>query len=82
MPPGPQRWTALRAGGAEVRLIEHLCAALYGLGIDNLEVETTAMEMPAGDGSAKTFTVPFLDAGLRELDAPRRRPSNSSGRSS
>jgi UDP-3-O-acyl N-acetylglucosamine deacetylase len=72
VPPGPQRWTAVRAGGAEVRMIEHLCAALYGLGIDNLEVETTAMEMPAGDGSAKTFTVPFLDAGLRELDAPRR----------
>ena len=53
-------------------MVEHLCAALYGLGIDNLEVETTAMEMPVGDGSAKTFTVPFLDAGLRELDAPRR----------
>jgi UDP-3-O-acyl N-acetylglucosamine deacetylase len=72
VPPGPQRWTAVRDNGAEVRQIEHLCAALYGLGIDNLEVETTAMEMPVGDGSAQTFTVPFLDAGVRELDAPRR----------
>ncbi len=73
VPPGPQRWTALRAGQAEVRMVEHLLSALFGLGIDNLVIETTAMEMPAGDGSAKTFTDPFLAAGLRELDAPRRR---------
>jgi len=72
VPPGPQRWTALRKGEAEVRMIEHLLAALFGLGIDNLVIETTAMEMPVGDGSAKTFTEPFLAAGVRELDAPRR----------
>jgi UDP-3-O-acyl N-acetylglucosamine deacetylase len=73
VPPGPQRWTALRKGEAEVRMIEHLLSALFGLGIDNLVVETTAMEMPVGDGSAKTFTEPFLTAGVRDLDAPRRR---------
>ncbi len=73
VPPGPQRWTALRKGEAEVRMIEHLLSALFGLGIDNLLIETTAMEMPVGDGSAKTFTEPFLAAGVRELEAPRRR---------
>jgi UDP-3-O-acyl N-acetylglucosamine deacetylase len=72
VPPGAQRWTALRAGEAEVRMVEHLLSALFGLGIDNLVIETTAMEMPVGDGSAKTFTEPFLAAGVRELDAPRR----------
>jgi UDP-3-O-acyl N-acetylglucosamine deacetylase len=73
VPPGPQRWTALRQGEAEVRMVEHLLSALFGLGIDNLVIESTAMEMPVGDGSAKTFTDPFLSAGLRDLDAPRSR---------
>jgi UDP-3-O-acyl N-acetylglucosamine deacetylase len=73
VPPTPQRWTALRNGEAEVRMVEHLLAALFGLGIDNLLIESTALEMPVGDGSAKTFTEAFLSAGLRELDAPRRR---------
>jgi UDP-3-O-acyl N-acetylglucosamine deacetylase len=72
VPSGPQRWTALRKGEAEVRMIEHLMSALFGLGIDNVEIETTGMEMPVGDGSAKTFTEPFLSAGVRELEAPRR----------
>jgi UDP-3-O-acyl N-acetylglucosamine deacetylase len=73
VPPASQRWTALRQGEAEVRMVEHLLSALFGLGLDNLVIESTAMEMPVGDGSAKTFTEPFLAAGIRELDAPRRR---------
>jgi len=72
VPAGPQRWTALRKGEAEVRMVEHLLSALFGLGIDNVVIETTGMEMPVGDGSAKTFTEAFLAAGVRELDAPRR----------
>ena len=46
--------------------------ALYGLGIDDLIVEIGGVEMPVGDGSAKTFVEPLAEAGLRELDAPRR----------
>ena len=71
--PGPQRWTGLRNGKAEVRMVEHLMAALCGLGIDNLVIDANAAEMPAGDGSAQTFTTPFIEAGLKELDAPRKR---------
>lgn len=71
--PGPQRWTALRSGDAEVRMVEHLLSALGGLGIDNLVIETNAAEMPAGDGSAKTYTDLFLRAGIKTLDAPARR---------
>jgi len=71
--PGPERWTALRRGDAEVRMVEHLLAAAYGLGIDNMLVEVNAAEMPAGDGSARTYVEPFLRAGLRSLDAPRNR---------
>jgi len=69
---GPQRWTALGQGDTEVRMVEHVLAALYGLAIDNLVIETTAAEMPVGDGSARTFTVPFLDAGIKPLGTPRK----------
>ncbi len=72
--PGPQRWTALRKGEAEVRMVEHLLATCCGLGIDNLRVEVDRVEMPVGDGSAKTFADPFADAGLETQDAPRCRP--------
>ena len=67
--PGPNRWTGLRKDEAEVSMIEHLLAALYGLGIQNLIVETNATEMPIGDGSAQTYVQPFLEAGIKELDA-------------
>ena len=69
--PGPQRWTGLRKGDAQVTMIEHLLAALYGLGIDNLVIESNATEMPVGDGSARTFVEPFLHVGVKELDAPK-----------
>ncbi len=71
--PGPERWTALRSGGVEVRMVEHLLAALCGLGIDNMVVEVDAAEMPAGDGSAQTYVEPLLRAGLRPLGVPRMR---------
>ena len=56
---GPQRWTGLCEGEAEVNMVEHLLAAARGLGIDNLVVEADAAEMPAGDGSASVFVEPF-----------------------
>ena len=39
--------------GVKVSTIEHLMAALYGLGIDNLIVEIDNEEVPILDGSAK-----------------------------
>jgi UDP-3-O-acyl N-acetylglucosamine deacetylase len=70
--PGPQRWTALRSGEAEVRMVEHLLATCRGLGVDNMIVEVDSVEMPVGDGSAKAFTEAFLSAGLGTQDALRR----------
>jgi len=69
---GPQRWTAIRNGEAEVFMIEHLLAAAVGLGIDNMTVETDAAEMPIGDCSATAYVEPFLAAGAKELDEPQR----------
>ncbi len=71
--PGPARRTAQRKAEAEVRMVEHLLSALYGLRIDNLVIETNAMEMPVGDGSALNFVEPFMRAGIREMDAAPRR---------
>ena len=41
--------------GASVSTIEHLMGALYGLGIDNLQIEIDNQELPILDGSAKLF---------------------------
>ncbi|MCK4859187.1 MAG: UDP-3-O-[3-hydroxymyristoyl] N-acetylglucosamine deacetylase [Candidatus Omnitrophica bacterium] len=40
---------------AEVQTIEHLMAALFGLGIDNLLIEIDGPEVPGADGSALAF---------------------------
>lgn len=71
--PSGQRWTALRKGDAEVSMVEHVLAALAGLGIDNCLIQADASEMPAGDGSALCFVSPLLNAGIVEQDAPLRR---------
>ncbi len=51
------RRTTLKNEEAEVHTVEHLCAALAGLGVDNLRVEISGPEMPGLDGSA----LPWLD---------------------
>ena len=39
----------------KVSTIEHLMAALFGLGIDNALIEIDSEEVPILDGSAKEF---------------------------
>ncbi len=41
--------------GVRIGTIEHLMAALWGMGIDNVLIEVTGPEIPAMDGSAKDF---------------------------
>jgi UDP-3-O-[3-hydroxymyristoyl] N-acetylglucosamine deacetylase len=65
--------TTVGAFGVKVRSIEHLMAALSGLGIDNVLVDTTAEELPAADGSAKPFVELLQAAGRVSLPAPRQR---------
>ncbi len=57
---------------AEVESIEHLMAALAGLGIDNIEIEINGSEVPAGDGSAKHFLEVFKKAGIVELGGKKK----------
>jgi len=44
--------TTLGYNGAKIRTVEHLLAALYGLGIDNLIIEINGPEIPSLDGSS------------------------------
>jgi UDP-3-O-[3-hydroxymyristoyl] N-acetylglucosamine deacetylase len=68
-----QLCTTLSDGnGAAVRTIEHLMAALAGMGVDNVVVELDGPEVPAMDGSAAPFVFLIECAGLEEQDAPRR----------
>lgn len=65
--------TQLRCDGAAISTIEHLMAALHGLGVDNALIEIDAGELPALDGSAREFVSCIAEAGLLQLDAPARR---------
>lgn len=67
-----ERRTCLQSGRAEVYTIEHLMAALYALGIDNVQIELDGEELPGLDGAALEFVKGLKDAGVVELKAPRR----------
>ncbi len=55
--------TTLGRNGATVQTVEHLVAALYGLGIDNIRVELDGPEVPIFDGSAAPFVALVREAG-------------------
>jgi UDP-3-O-[3-hydroxymyristoyl] N-acetylglucosamine deacetylase len=65
------RATTLGEGGATVSTVEHLLAALRGLGVDNAIIEVEGPELPIMDGSAAPFTKLLSEAGLRTLPWPR-----------
>jgi UDP-3-O-[3-hydroxymyristoyl] N-acetylglucosamine deacetylase len=52
-----------------ISTVEHINAALAGLGIDNLIIEVNAPEIPIMDGSASPFVYLLLDAGIAEQNA-------------
>jgi len=64
--------TALKKGDVSVSTIEHLMAALAGLGIDNVYVEITSPEVPIMDGSAAPFVFLVQSAGVIEQTAPKK----------
>ena len=56
--------------GVSVSTIEHLMAALYGVGIDNAIIEIDTQEVPILDGSAKIFVEAILKSGIEISNAP------------
>jgi UDP-3-O-[3-hydroxymyristoyl] N-acetylglucosamine deacetylase len=63
--------TVLGDGHQTVATVEHLLAAVSGMGIDNIHIEVTGKELPIMDGSAASFVYLLKQAGLRKLDKPR-----------
>lgn len=66
------RGTSIKDGPAEVHTIEHLMAALAGLGIDNVLVRTFGPETPILDGSSRVYVEMLKETGIVELDAPKK----------
>ena len=58
--------------GVRISTVEHLNAALAGMGIDNIVVEVDAPEIPIMDGSASPFVFLLQQAGVEEQNAPKR----------
>ena len=65
--------TLTNEAGVSVAVVEHLMAALAGLGIDNLIIDIGGPEVPIMDGSSAVFCELLLQAGLKKQSAPRRR---------
>lgn len=64
--------TELASGSASLRTVEHLLAALAGLGIDNARIEVNGPEVPLLDGSAQAWAEKILEAGWIVQPSPRR----------
>ena len=64
--------TGLVANGAKVSTVEHLMAAMAGLGIDNAYVDVSSPEVPIMDGSAAPFVFLIQSAGIEEQNAAKK----------
>jgi UDP-3-O-[3-hydroxymyristoyl] N-acetylglucosamine deacetylase len=63
--------TELAEGEASVRTVEHLLAALAGLGVDNARIEIDGSEVPLLDGSARLWAEAIAQAGIVAQAQPR-----------
>ncbi len=70
--PGAGRRTILQQDGVQVHTMEHVLAAVAGLGIDNLIIEMSTMEAPDSDGSALPIAKALMRAGIVDQDKPTR----------
>jgi UDP-3-O-[3-hydroxymyristoyl] N-acetylglucosamine deacetylase len=68
---GQDHATTLCRDGVSVATVEHLLAALHGLGVDDARVQVDGPEVPVLDGSAAPFVILLHEAGLRPLAVPR-----------
>lgn len=64
--------TSLMKQGVLLSTTEHVLAAMYSSGIDNVYVELDALELPILDGSSKPYIEMLTRAGVRRLRRPRK----------
>ncbi|HEV7904830.1 MAG TPA: UDP-3-O-acyl-N-acetylglucosamine deacetylase, partial [Pyrinomonadaceae bacterium] len=63
--------TTLMRKGVTLSTVEHLLAALRGVGVDNAYIEVDNLELPIMDGSAEAFTELIERVGVVEQPATR-----------
>ncbi|MFH1479509.1 MAG: bifunctional UDP-3-O-[3-hydroxymyristoyl] N-acetylglucosamine deacetylase/3-hydroxyacyl-ACP dehydratase [Candidatus Omnitrophota bacterium] len=66
------RRTSIGTGNVEIHTIEHLMAALWGMGIDNILVEINGPELPGLDGSSKGFIDVLKKSGVKDQGIPKK----------
>src|SRR6201998_756971 len=64
--------TSLMKSGVLLSTTEHVLAAIYSCGIDNVFVDVDAIELPILDGSAEPFMRLMDQAGVRKLRRKKR----------
>jgi UDP-3-O-[3-hydroxymyristoyl] N-acetylglucosamine deacetylase len=64
--------TSLMKQGVLLSTTEHLLAAVYSCGIDNIYIDIDSIEIPILDGSAEPFMQMLEKAGVRKLRRRRR----------
>ena len=64
---GSERRTQLGKGDQAVHTVEHVLAAVVGLGIDDVTIDMDGPEPPILDGSAAPFLTALTEAGLAPL---------------
>jgi len=64
--------TVIGKDGHVISTIEHMLSAVYAYGIDNLRVIVDADEIPVMDGSSASFCMLLDEAGIKELDSPKK----------
>ncbi len=58
------RATVIGKDGVTISTVEHLLAALFGMGVSNAELAVDGPEIPVADGSAKVFAEAIAAAGI------------------
>src|SRR6202043_2067000 len=64
--------TSLMKQGVLLSTTEHLLAAIYSCGIDNIFIDIDSIEIPILDGSAEPFMQLLEKSGVRKLRRKRR----------
>lgn len=65
------RSTTIGHNGVKISTIEHLLAALVGMGVDNVLIEIDGAEVPIMDGSSRPFVNAIEQASVQEQDAQK-----------
>lgn len=63
--------TTIGKNGVRISTVEHLLAAINGLGIDNINIEVEGTELPIMDGSSASFVFLLRSAGIRKQHKSR-----------